>query len=541
MRGKAQILALATLSSLLLSAAWYANLSILAFFGFVPLLLAEDKILREYPEKGRFLLFAASYITFLLWNVLVTWWVVYASFGGAMMAFVFNALFMAMIFVIYSAIKKLINRPWAAWLLIPLWIAWEYAHTLWDISWIWLNLGNIFAFNPNWVQWYEFVGASGGSFWILAVNILVFLTIKNNPRLRFFSVPVLRIAVSIIFPILISYMVLTIRMNDRSSATPVSIVAVQPNIDPYGEKFTVDYQIQFLRTLELIRGKVNDQTDYLVLPETFITDDVDERFMDESQAVRWFRDSLLKKFPDLKIVSGGNTYVEYDKENATATSRISHNGEHYYDFFNTALYISKDTTAVYHKSKLVPGVERMPFPALFRPLEKFAINLGGTVGSLGTQTNRAVFKDRSGITVAPVICYESIYADYTTEYMRAGANLIFIITNDGWWDDTPGYRQHLHIGKLRAIENRRQIARSANTGISCFIDEFGVISQATGWWEEAVIAADLIPNDELTFFTRFGDLLSYSCVALSLMIIGFAVYLRFSGTEIKKQNNGIKV
>ncbi len=540
MRGKSQILALATLSALLLSAAWYANLSIFAFFGFVPLFFADDKITREYPEKGRPLQFASAYITFLLWNVLVTWWVVYASFGGAMMAFVFNALFMAMIFVIYSAIKKLIAREWAAWLLIPLWLAWEYAHSLWDISWIWLNLGNIFAYNPNWVQWYEFVGASGGSFWILAVNILVYLTIKNNARLRFFSLPVLKIALSIIIPILISYLVLAYRMNNRSTASPVSVVAVQPNIDPYGEKFTIDYQLQFLRVLDLIRGKVNEQTDYLVLPETFITDDVDERYMNESQAVQWFRDSLLKKFPDLKIVSGGNTYVQYDKNDATSTSRLSRDGEHYYDFFNTALYISRDTTAVYHKSKLVPGVERMPFPALFRPLEKFAINLGGTVGSLGTQTNRAVFKDRSGITIAPVICYESIYADYTTEYMRAGAELIFIITNDGWWDDTPGYRQHLHIGKLRAIENRRQMARSANTGISCFIDEFGVISQATGWWQEAVITADLTPNNEMTFFTKFGDILSYTCVALALLIIVYGLYLRFTGTKIK-QNNSIKV
>src|SRR5688500_18262237 len=125
----------------------------------------------------------------------------------------------------------------------------------------------------------------------------------------------------------------------------------------------------------------------------------------------------------------------------------------------------------------------MPFPELFRSLEKVTINLGGTMESLGTQSNLTVFTDPEGLTVAPVICYESVYADYSTEYMRAGANLIFIITNDGWWDDTQGYIQHLHICKLRAIENRRQIARSANTGISCFIDEFGNISQATGWWQ----------------------------------------------------------
>ena len=528
MRGKAQILSLAVLSSVLLSAAWYANLSILAFFGFVPLLFAEQQILREYPEKGRSLLFAASYITFLLWNIFVTWWVVYASFGGAVMAFVFNSLFMAMVFVIYAAIKNRIGKSWATWLLIPLWIAWEHGHTLWDISWTWLTLGNIFAFNANWVQWYEFTGTSGGSLWILAVNILVFQVIKNNRQLRLLSVPVLKIAASIILPVVFSYLVLAYRIKTHEPGKPVPVVVVQPNIDPYGEKFTLDYQVQFLRTLDLVRGKINAQTQFLVLPETFITDDIDERFIGESQAIQWFRDSLLKKFPNLKIVSGGNTYMLYENEkDISSTARLSRNGQQYYDYFNTAVYISRDTAEVYHKSKLVPGVERMPFPALFRPLEKFAINLGGTVGSLGTQEHRAVFKDTSGVNVAPIVCYESIYADYVTEYMRSGANIIFIVTNDGWWEDTPGYVQHLNIGKLRAIENRRQIARSANTGISCFIDEFGTISQPTGWWQEAVISADLQTNNHLTFFSRFGDLISYTCVCLSFLILGTGVYLRF--------------
>lgn len=144
----------------------------------------------------------------------------------------------------------------------------------------------------------------------------------------------------------------------------------------------------------------------------------------------------------------------------------------------------------------------MPFPTLLKPLESLAINLGGTMGSIGTQEERSVFNDSlNKVCIAPIICYESIYADYVTEFIRLGANLIFIITNDGWWQDTPGYIQHLNFARLRAIENRRQIARSANTGTSCFIDEFGNIEQATPWWKEALISKNMSKNLELTFFS----------------------------------------
>ncbi|MEI6022173.1 MAG: apolipoprotein N-acyltransferase, partial [Bacteroidota bacterium] len=182
---------------------------------------------------------------------------------------------------------------------------------------------------------------------------------------------------------------------------------------------------------------------------------------------------------------------------------------------------------VYHKSKLVPGVERMPFPALMKPLEKLAINLGGTMGSLGIQEKRGVLWDSVHYNaIAPVICYESIFADYVTEYIRLGANYIFIITNDGWWNDSPGFVQHLNYAKLRAIENRRQIARCANTGISCFIDEFGQISNQTNWWKEAVIEKKIMGNKELTFFSRFGDILSYGASIITICMLFVWVLLR---------------
>ena len=301
---------------------------------------------------------------------------------------------------------------------------------------------------------------------------------------------------------------------------------VQPNIDPYNEKFNSDYQPQFFKMLRLIKGKITQKTEYLVLPETFITGvhwfGVEEKGIENKEEIIWFKDSLIEKFPNLKIIVGASSYVIYENpKDVTATARKDPDGIAF-DCFNTAFQIDKKGVQIYHKSKLVPGSERMPFPALFKPLEKLALDMGGTTGSLGTQDKRVSFSGNdNSVGVAPVVCYESVFSDYVTEYVRAGATFIFIITNDGWWDDTPGYVHHLNYARLRAIENRRQIARSANTGVSCFIDEFGNITHATEYWKDAVIEKDIFSNKELTFFSRFGDLISYFSIiiAISALVI----------------------
>lgn len=537
---KPRFFLLALFSALLLSAAWYWKLSITAFFAWVPLLMLEDLLAASGKAKSRLKIWGYSYLTFLIWNVLVTWWVVYASFGGAVAAFLANSLLMSVVFLLWSNLKRRINKDWAVWLLAPMWLAWEYGHTLWDLSWTWMSLGNLFAFNSNWVQWYEWTGASGGALWVLLVNILIFRLLKTASPFRLLSPPVFRIAAAIILPILISYLIAWSRTPLSAPADKRHVLVVQPNVDPYNTKFDLDFQSQFSNVLKQLRGKIKPETDYLIFPETFITDNLNEEFINRCEEIRWFRDSLLQHYPHLKIVTGGNSYVFYeDKQSASATARLERESGKYYDVFNSGFLIDRDTVIVYHKSKLVPGVERMPFPALMKPLEGLAIDMGGTVGSLGIQTERSVFSD-GNTCIAPVICYESVYGDYVGDYVRKKANIIFIITNDGWWEDTPGYIQHLNYARLRAIEHRRQIARSANTGVSCFINELGRISDATNWWEEAVIEKDLYVNNDLTFFSRFGDLLSYTSVIFSVLLLIFGLVLRLQGRRLKSEKEIIK-
>ena len=146
--------------------------------------------------------------------------------------------------------------------------------------------------------------------------------------------------------------------------------------------------------------------------------------------------------------------------------------------------------------------------------------MGGTVAGNGIQSERTVFWDEAREqAIAPVICYESIYGEYCTEYVRKGANAIFIVTNDGWWDDSPGFRQHLKFASLRAIETRRSVARSANTGISGYINQRGDILEATDYEVDAVLNSKIKFNDEITFYTKWGDFIARIAGLLAVLLL----------------------
>lgn len=517
---------LALISALLLSLGWFSPFTIFVFIAFVPLLIIEDKLSHSESNKKHLNLIGLSYLTFIVWNVFVTWWIYHASFGGALMAIVCNSILMCMVFMTWHRLKYRLQKPWSIWLLIPMWLGFEYGHTLWDLTWTWLTLGNAFAFSHNWVQWYEFTGTSGGSLWILIVNILIFKLVKSNLfNLAQTSKP---LAV-VIIPIILSYGILKIKTTNSLSEKSYKTLVVQPNVDPYNEKFYLEPEIQLKNLVKQINGKLDSTVDFLVLPETFLTENIFEGRENESFSFHFLRDSILKKFPNLTIITGANTIYAYKpNEHPSSTARQFSNANEYFDSYNTGLQINKDGFSYYHKSKLVPGVEKMPFPMLFKPLESLAINLGGTMGSLGTQTERTVFFSHDKqIGIAPVICYESVYPDYVAQYVRNGANFIFIITNDGWWENTPGHKQHLAYARLRAIETRCEIARSANTGISCFITPLGDIEQATNYWEKAVIVKNMTPNNTKTFFVQFGDIISYLASFMAILLFVWSQILRF--------------
>ena len=481
--------------------------------------MAVNNIHASETRKKGLKIWGLTYLAFFVWNIVATWWVYNASLEGAIMAIVCNSLLHSWMFLIWYRTEKRIYSELRFWMLIPVWIAYEYLHHSWELTWPWLTLGNCFANTSGLIQWYEVTGTSGGSLWVLFVNVLLArIIISGKKEFKAYLKPIL----VIVIPVLISFLLLGIRTV--SPAKKINVTVIQPNIDPYNEKFAAGFSNQLGKLHQQLQNvSLNKNTELVVLPETFIVGeegfDVNEDNLKTSVEFNNLMALMKIHFPKASVLTGAASFHEFlPNEPKTVTARNFGNSNDFYDSYNTAIYI--DTTknyTLYHKSKLVPGVERMPYPGFFKYFEKYAIALGGTSGSLATQKERTVFEDKIlNIKVAPSICYESVYGDYMSEYIRKGAQVIAVLTNDGWWGNTPGHRQHLAFAKLRAIETRKQVIRCANTGISCFIDEFGNISQPLPYWEFAVINADVYMNDSKTFFVMFGDVISYIAVFLAL-------------------------
>ena len=169
---------------------------------------------------------------------------------------------------------------------------------------------------------------------------------------------------------------------------------------------------------------------------------------------------------------------------------------------------------MYHKTKLVPGAEKMPFPKVLDKLGSLMINLGGIQGSLGSENENYPF-EINGKVIKPLICYESIYGDLE----NGVSDIISIITNDGWWRETAGYKQHFAYARLRAIEERRSIIRSANTGISGVIDQNGHIVQESKWDERVCLSTLVTLHQEQTFYSTYGDYLGRLSVFVAFLLL----------------------
>jgi apolipoprotein N-acyltransferase len=485
---------------------------------FVPLFAAEQIA----HDNGKKHFFFIAYVSFLIWNLITTFWVWFATPPGAVMAFILNTLQMAVIFALFRWMRKLTNGFLPYIFFCIAWLAWEHVYCTWLVTWPWLILGNSFAMSVKSIQWYEFTGVLGGSLWILLTNMLLFRLLLLKSRGKAVIKSALSLLVLVVLPLTISH-IMYYSYNEKEN--PVHFGILQPNIDPYNDKFgglSKDEQNDILLKLsaEAILNKKDANNFILLAPETFFTPDSWSTKIEESNPLKNPHLDVFAKMlntfnvggNNLSMIVGAVTYKEYFKgEKPTPTSTKFNSG--WYDSFNTAIYLSSGSngeveTDFYHKSKLVILAESNPFlSGPFKFMDRLVMDIAGGIGNFGTQKERSVFVVNDSCKVGTAICYESIFADYYREWVLNGANVMTIITNDGWWKNTPGHKQHLNYARLRAIENRRSIARSANTGISAFINQRGDVVSETQWWKECYLNGVVNSNNELTIFTQYGDII----------------------------------
>jgi len=527
---------LSLFSGLLLSAGWpERGFPFLLFFGFVPLLIVE------YEQwKNRAGNHASGIIPYILlsistWVLITTWWVYISTPIGIVATILVNTSLVGGAFFLFHITHRRLSGTAAAYTaLIGYVLTAEFIHLRWDLNFPWLNLGNGFAAYPKLIQWYEYTGIFGGSLWILLVNILIFLFIRDRLIMKICNRTVaMRMAATvllIVVPIVIS---LSIYYRYTEKINPVDVVVVQPNIDPYNEQFDLDPMVVAERMLALAAEKSDSLTDFAVFPESAIQEYVFEDQIERSPSIARIR-KFNRSYSRMNVITGISSRKIFKQgEPLSVSARKFKDADMYYDSYNTALFIAHDSTLQkYHKSKLTPGVELMPYLDVFPFLKKFAIDLGGTTGSLGVNPDQTPFLVSNNLKVAPCICYESVYGEFMNRFIQNGANVIFVITNDGWWGNTPGHRQHMLFSVIRAIETRRSIARSANTGISCFINQRGDISQRTAYWVPAAIRQKINANDKITFYVKYGDYIGRFFLLIAALFGLLSIYTSFSKRRI---------
>lgn len=513
------------------------HMGLVALVALVPLLCAE----RIAAQTGKKHFFWWYYLCFVVFNLLTTWWVCKATVGGGIFASLANALQMAVIFAVFRLSRKRFSGILPYIFLMVLWIAWEHWYLVQaQISWPWIVFGNAFARSVSLIQWYEITGALGGSLWIWASNIAIFsmMVALSDGRWWNWNKKAHAAAISALVLLLVGPMLASeIRYatyEEADGCGQLDVVMAQSNFDPWHKLRVVPQSEQnaqvvglFAEALAERKSSENypDSVVLMMLPETF-TSDVWLNNVWGSKTFRTFS-ALTHEYPNTNLLFGASAHKMF-YQNAKPNERAYKTDGGWYCSYNSALLMDgTDRIVTRNKTKLVVGVESTPFPKVFVPLDDA---IGHVMGRCIPDPEARVFevKEYAGpgsdsvsrsIPIGIPICYESIYGDFCRQFVNKGAQAITVITNDGWWGNTPGYRQHFSYSRLRAIELRRDIARCANTGISGIINQRGDVLEQSEWWTPYVLSAKVNLSEEKTFFAIYGDITGRVCTFVAILLL----------------------
>jgi apolipoprotein N-acyltransferase len=519
---KYKLTGLSVIAGILSGLAWTGWCSgLILLFSFVPFFLIENYLF-ENPKKftpNAFFIFILP--GFVIFSIISLGWMRVASITGAICVIMGLSFLMSYTTWLAHVVRLKAGNLAGIISMITFWLAYEFLTLNSNIISPWLNLGNGLSKDILFIQWYDITGTAGGSLWILSSNILLaIILIKSISKKRAVRKYVILWSVLIVVPSSISaYRYNTIKQNHENST---EVVIIQPDTDPYTEKFTIPFEDQLKKVITLVNSGISDKTAWVITPETTIDDPANLNDLQNDKYIGQIK-KMIKHYPAVNVVTGFVTYKLYPAaKNAPTVSarRIDASGL-YYDHFNSAIQIDTgEHFGIYHKSKLVPGIEMQFSNGPTRFITKILPDLGGTKWGYGIQKDRVCFEHTiNSMKIAPIICYESVFGKFVTDYVKKGAEALFIITNDGWWKNTNGYKQHLYFASIRAIETRRPVVRAANTGVSCIIDIRGKRTSESGWWTKAVIKGVINPETRITTYVRYGDYLLWISALLSGLIL----------------------
>lgn len=490
----------------------------LVLFAWVPLLLLSDRL----GTNARSLFAYALLVTLALfiWNAYTTQWIYRTFFTSGVVVNFLNVTLFALPWVIYHALQNRWSKLHRYALLVSSWMSVEMLHYYWGLSFPYLTLGNVLASVPPLAQWYEYTGVFGGSLWVWGANLLLYEVLKELlARRRFGRLLTQRIGYALLWILLPMGISLAIFSSYEERGEPVEVVAVHTDLDCRKERkvYTAEQMVKV--HWELTQPYLNSHTRYILWPEGAVNVGWLEELSTHTQ-VQDLRNKL-RNYPDTQLITGAVIHEQYQPAD---TARIPANVDYikvaqqkvWYNTYNGALQLNATSGAKLRtKIHMTPLEETTVYPLLVNFLRKFIPSLGGFHFSTWSG-NQNVFHNQTDVT--PVICYESFFGHTVKDFVYQGADLLFVILNEGWMDDDQQAQQFMQYASLRAIENRRDIVRSSNKGITCFMDQKGMIEQAISDNTSTVLIAEARVNKKKTFYTMTGDYIGW------IAVVAFTVY-----------------
>lgn len=508
-------------------------LGILACFGMVPFLLMVDSI----HSFGRFVRY--SYATFFPFSLISLYWVggfthgkdPFLMIAGAAL-FLWEPLVLTIPAIAYYFVRKQFRHDLSVLAFPLIWIAMEWLYAWGELAFPWLHLGNTQTYHLEKIQFADITGVYGISLWVLAINVLVYLLILTLQRTQERRYPLYLAGTIALVYIAPNFYRPHIESEERAPE-PVTIGIIQPNVDPWdkwkGSDTFEGRWAQVEHYLQLIDAQVKDSVDIVVLPESAILLNLPQ-FRNQMNVFQNEVDRL-----GVSVLSGYVRVQYYEPGKAPVSSNTVRGTSIRYDSYNSIFFVQPGTDSIqsYSKMRLVPFAERIPYaekmPMLIEPLR-----WGVGISNWGLARDSTLFlSEKNGTKFLAMVCYESIFPEFVAQFVKKGAQYLVFTTNDSWWGNTSGARQHNQYAVLRAIENRRWVARCANGGISSFIDPEGRMYDATAMYTEAYIQRSIQPRVATTFYTEHGDWLARICSSIALGIllfsIGYSIYRKLNG------------
>lgn len=479
------------------------NLYLIAWIAFIPLLWS---LWYKTPKQA----FASGFVFGLVYFFGTLYWIYHSinHYGGVsfpasislvLLLCFYLSLYPAIFGFLFSSLIKKTKLP--ALLVAPvLWVVLEFIRSYAFSGFPWSSIGYSQYKFLSMIQIADITGIYGISFLVLAVNgalIDIFLLkerIKNMPLFPLSYNVVGFVSLCLILLLSLGYG--KWRLGQERPGNDLRAAIVQGNIDQ-DKKWEPAFQQEVLDIYFSLSAEASlAGTDLIVWPETAVP------FFFEYDTENSVKVTRFQKELGSDLLFGSVLLKDPKKDKTQLT--------------NSAVLLDQEgkTSSRYDKIHLVPFGEYVPLKRVLFFIDKIVVGIGDYIPG-----NNYVQADTGKGRFATVICYEIIFPGMVRKFYQKGGDFIVNITNDAWFGMTSGPYQHFSMGVFRAVENRKPLIRSANTGVSGYIDSNGRILSQTQLFKRQFLANIIKTDATKTFYTKYGDLFSYLCIVISVILL----------------------